>query len=70
MFLTNSELETLTGYHLPGWQRRWLSKHQWTHEIAANGRVVVSRAYAESRMTGLPVKREPLMNLAAIRKAA
>lgn len=70
MFLTNSELETLTGYATAGWQRRWLTKHQWTHEIAANGRVVVSRAYAESRMTGLPVKREPLMNLAAIRKAA
>lgn len=70
MFLTQSEIATLTGYATAGWQRRWLTKHQWTYETRRDGRVVVSRTYAESRMTGLPVKREPVMNLAAIRKVA
>ncbi len=71
MFLTSAELETLTGYRLPGWQRRWLINHQWTHEIAANGRVVVSRAYAESRLNNLStVKPKPPLNLEAIRKRA
>lgn len=71
MFLTESELETLTGYRLPGWQRRWLTKHQWTYEIAANGRVVVSRAYAESRLNNIQaIKAKPALNLDAIRKRA
>ena len=70
MFLNQSELETLTGYSVSGWQRRWLDNHQWTYESAANGRVVVSRAYAESRLSGIEHRTKPTLNLAAIRKSA
>ena len=69
MFLNQSELETLTGYSVSGWQRRWLDNHQWTYESAANGRVVVSRAYAEARLSGIH-RSKPSLNLAAIRKSA
>lgn len=70
MFLTNEELKTLTGYEISGWQRRWLDSHKWTYERAANGRIVVSRSYAESRMSGVTVKREPQMNLESLRRRA
>jgi hypothetical protein len=70
MFLTQSEIATLTGYATAGWQRRWLDRHQWKYEIAANGRVVVSRAYAESRMSGIQMKREPVMHLESLRGRA
>ena len=51
MFLTQSDLEALTGYAQPGRQRRWLDSHHWIYENASNGRVVVSKAYAESRLS-------------------
>ena len=41
MFMTQNELATLTGYSLPAWQRRWLTKHGWIFDTARNGRVVV-----------------------------
>lgn len=70
MFLSPDELQTLTGYALSAWQKRWLDKHQWKYERAANGRVVVSRAYAESRLSGVAqeVKWEP--NFDAMRRVA
>ena len=70
MFLTPSELETLTGYAQNGRQRRWLDSHQWRYESAANGRVVVSRAYAESRLSGIPQKKEWEPNFDAFKKVA
>ena len=70
MFLNQSELETLTGYAVAGWQRRWLDSHQWRYESAANGRVVVSRSYAESMLSGVTQNLKPVLNLAAIRKRA
>ena len=70
MFLTPSEIETLTGYEMPAWQRRWLDSHGWRYEKSASGRPVVLRAYANARMTGQQVVREPTMNLDAIRRRA
>lgn len=70
MFLSQSELETLTGYRVAAWQRQWLDNHHWTYESAANGRVVVSKAYAESRLSGIQQRTKPALNLAAIRKSA
>lgn len=71
MFLTQSELEALTGYAQLGRQRRWLDSHHWIYENASNGRVVVSKAYAESRLSNSqPARVKPAMNLAAIKKAA
>ena len=70
MFMTQDELATLTGYSLPAWQRRWLTKHGWIFDTARNGRVVVLRSYAESRLSGTQVKPEPAMNLAWAKKVA
>lgn len=71
MFLTPEELKTLTGYEVAGWQSRWLHRHNWVHERAANGRIVVSRAYAESRLSGVQqAKPAVVMNLDAIRRRA
>lgn len=70
MFLTPTELSTLTGYELHAWQRRWLKAHGWKFERAANGRPVVSRAYAESRLSDQPVYKPVALNLDVIRKAA
>jgi hypothetical protein len=70
MFLTPDELKTLTSYELSAWQRRWLDRHQWRYESAANGRVVVSRAYAESRLNGTKASNAPVMNLDWMKKRA
>jgi hypothetical protein len=70
MFLSQNDLETLTGYAQAGRQRRWLDSRHWIYESAANGRVVVSRAYAESRLSNTQTRAKPPLNLAAIRKSA
>ena len=50
MFLTSEELEFLTGYKLTSHQCRWLKFNAWVFVVAAGGRPVVSRAYAEQKM--------------------
>lgn len=70
MFLTQDELIDLTGYQLPARQRKWLKEKGWVHETARNGRVVVLRAYAESRLSEPEKKQEPVMNLVWTKKAA
>lgn len=70
MFLTQHEVECLTGYEKPGWQIRWLEKHKWNYTRAANGRVVISKAYAESRLAGIQSSHKPALNIAAIAKRA
>lgn len=71
MFLTDAEIVTLTSYKRHADQRRWLTERGWVFETAANGRPVVARSYAESRMSGpqaASVAWTP--NIASIRKAA
>lgn len=71
MFLTHEELKTLTGYELPGWQLRWLKSHHWKHELAANGRPVVSKAYANSRLSDTEAANDDVtINLAAFKRKA
>lgn len=70
MFLTQEELYALTGYELAAYQRRWLKRNGWKYEISRNGRPVVLRAYAESRLSDKEVDEPVMLNLAAIRKAA
>jgi len=70
MFMTQDELKTLTGYELPARQRKWLDKRGWVYDTARNGRVVVLRSYAESKLSGIEKKPEPVMNLAWAKKAA
>lgn len=55
MFLTDTELASLTGRARADCQRRWLERNGWPHAVNANGRPVVSRAYAERRLGGASV---------------
>lgn len=52
MFLTQNELIELTGYEMPGWQRRWLNAHHWVYETAAN-------TLPETRKSGRKPPQEP-----------
>jgi hypothetical protein len=70
-FLTQQEVEFLTGYKRKADQRRWLTDHGWVFSESANGRPVIGRAYAETRLgSQLAAPRAVTLNLAAIRKAA
>lgn len=68
MFLTDTELLELTGYKRNADRCRWLRDHGWTFERnAITGRPVVSRSYAEAKLSGTPARQEPKLKLAAIR---
>ena len=49
MFLTDTDLQSLTGYKRPAEQRRWLTSHGWAFEIRADGknRVLIEEAHAK-----------------------
>lgn len=68
MFLTPDELVELTGYHSPAWQVRWLERHGFAYKRSATGRIVLSRAYVESRMAGQQAK--PQLNFDALKRRA
>lgn len=68
MFLTAAELIDLTGYQSPAWQSRWLDRQGFAYKRAANGRIVLSRAYVESRMAGQQAK--PQLNFDALKRRA
>ena len=68
MFLSEDEIETLTGYASPAWQCRWLDRHGFAYKRAKDGRVVLSRAYVESRMSGQQAK--PQLNFDARKRRA
>ena len=69
MFLTDEELFDLTGYRRNADRCRWLKKNGWKFERSAiTGRPAVSRAYAESRFSEVPIKAAPQLNLAAFRR--
>lgn len=72
MFLTADELHDLTGYQRHADQRKWLTARGWVFEVAATGRPIVARSYAEQRLGGTAPKAKPAWqpNVAAIRKAA
>ena len=52
MFLTESELFSVTGRQQPSAQVRWLRVNGWVFEVAGTGRPLVSRSYAEKRLGG------------------
>lgn len=71
IFLSPDEVKDLTGYTRHADQRRWLRDRGWTFEENANGRPIVLRTYAETRLGGTTVKpAEKRPNFAAIQKAA
>lgn len=41
MFLTNKQLETLTGYRAAAWQSKWLTQRGVRHTRNGAGKVVV-----------------------------
>lgn len=54
MFLSEIDLQSLTGYKRPGDQRRWLASHGWAFEIRADGKNVVLHEEARARMLTAP----------------
>lgn len=72
MFLTQDEIETLTGYVKHKKQREWLAKNGYSFKVACSGRPIVSRTHSESQLSGSasaqPAKWEP--NFDALKKVA
>lgn len=69
MFLSDTELFDLTGYVRNADRRKWLARHGWKFETnAITGKPVVLRSYAESRLSGEPIKPEPKLNMAWARR--
>ena len=54
IFLSDLEVQQLTGRHRPTAQCHWLQKHGWKHDINAIGRPVVAIAEAERKLVGKP----------------
>ncbi|WP_083460641.1 DUF4224 domain-containing protein [Gulbenkiania mobilis] len=52
MFLSDEEIQALTGRKRVTLQREWLTLRGWLHEVNAAGRPVVLRSYAESKLSG------------------
>lgn len=67
MFLTDTDVENLTGYKRPADQRRWLSDHGWIFEISRTGRPRVLADYVKNKMSGVDSKRAPVLRTAHIR---
>ena len=52
MFLTDADLEALTGYQRPRWQKAWLRERGYPHETDSQGRPRVLRAVVLKRLGG------------------
>jgi hypothetical protein len=52
MFLSDAELEQLTGYARPRWQKVWLRDHGYPHETDSQGRPRVLREFVQRRLGG------------------
>lgn len=52
MFLTNDEIQRLTGYKRPADQLRWLLHRGWLYELNAANRPIVLRSYADRKLSG------------------
>lgn len=50
LFLSKEEIAELTGYKIPALQCRWLKEKGWIFERNNNGRAIVGRAYANTRL--------------------
>ncbi len=68
IFLVPEEIQDLTGYQKPTYQKRWLTKHGYPFDVRRDGRPVVGRAYYEGRYNRNYAKRLSEPNLAALDK--
>lgn len=59
MFLTDDELQFLTGAARSAGQIAWLRSRGWRFELDRDGRPRVARAYMERRMVGDSSAPEP-----------
>lgn len=64
MFLTISELRELTGLKRPSAVARWLTLHDYPHEIGADGWPRVLHSFVQAKL-GAPTQsqREPKLRL-------
>lgn len=68
MFMSDEDIEFLTGYVKPADQRRWLADHGWIFEISRTGRPRVLQDYAKNKLSGIDgPKRVPVLRTAHIR---
>ena len=65
-FLMPDEIQQLTGYQKPAYQKRWLADNGYSFDIRCDGRPVVGRAYYEGRHNRNYAKRASAPNLAAL----
>jgi hypothetical protein len=50
MFLTDTDLQSLTGYKRAAEQRRWLTSHGWAFEVRADGKNRVLLQEVQAKM--------------------
>jgi hypothetical protein len=68
VFLTNNELQQLTGYQKPTLQRRWLVDNGYSFDVRRDGKPVVSRCHYESHHGVVVGKRPSAPDLDALDK--
>ena len=64
MFLTDTDISSLTGLSRPSAQIRWLREHDFPHEVGADGKPKVLKSYVQQRLGGtIEVFNEPRLHL-------
>lgn len=70
LFLTDDELQTLTGFKAYARQIAWLNSKGWRFEINGNRKPIVARKYAEKMLgCGVPEERGYFPNFSAMQGA-
>ena len=68
-FLSQGELEALTGFKALAYQAKWLQQKGWRFEINRNRRPIVARKYAEKMLgCGVPEESTYRPNFAALKR--
>ena len=70
MYLTDTELEELTGYARRSKQIEWLTRRGYVFEVSGSGKPVVNRTHANQKqgcLSASTAKRQWMPNVAAIR---
>ena len=71
MWLTEEEVQELTGYKRHADQRRWFNERAWVIEVSRVGRPIVSRDYAKIKTGSAEIKQtRKLPDFSKLEKAA
>lgn len=64
LFLAKTEVQELTGYERPSYQKKWLAKHGYTFEVGKDASIKLLRAHVEAKLNpgGRRKKTEPNWN--------